>query len=83
MMVALLIIHGLLAVALLGAITHQAIGVWLPVRPGPESFKSKDGRATYWYGWLATAPSAHGSSRRSLRDHRALSARASGRCGRG
>ena len=27
MMVALLIIHGLLAVALLGAITHQAIGV--------------------------------------------------------
>ncbi|MGZ8522447.1 MAG: hypothetical protein ACXWX7_20135, partial [Candidatus Binatia bacterium] len=37
-MIVLLIIHGLLAVALLGAITHQAIGVWLPARPGPESF---------------------------------------------
>ena len=37
-MIALLIIHGLLAVALLGAITHQAIGVWLPARPGAESF---------------------------------------------
>ncbi len=30
MMVALLIIHGLLAVALLGAITHQAASVWWP-----------------------------------------------------
>jgi len=38
MTIALLIIHGLLAVALLGAITHQAIGVWLPARPGPKSF---------------------------------------------
>src|SRR5262245_22165820 len=38
MMVALLILHGLLAVALLGAITHQAIGVWLPGRPGSASF---------------------------------------------
>ncbi len=28
----LLILHGLLAVALLGAITHQAASVWLPVR---------------------------------------------------
>lgn len=37
-MIALLIVHGLLAVALLGAITHQAIGVWLPARPGAESF---------------------------------------------
>ena len=27
---ALLIVHGLLAVALLGAITHQALSVWLP-----------------------------------------------------
>ena len=44
-MIVLLIIQGLLAVALLGAITHQAIGVWLPVRPGPEFFKSKDGRS--------------------------------------
>lgn len=37
-MIALLIIHGLLAVALLGAITHQAIGVCLPARPGAKSF---------------------------------------------
>ena len=44
-MIVLLIIQGLLAAALLGAITHQAIGVWLPVRPGPEFFKSKDGRS--------------------------------------
>ena len=38
MTVALLILHGLLAVALLGAITHQTIGVWLPARGGAESF---------------------------------------------
>jgi hypothetical protein len=36
--VALLILHGLLAVALLGAITHQTIGVWLPARSTAESF---------------------------------------------
>lgn len=41
MMVALLIIHGLLAVALLGAITHQAIGVWLPARTGAQSFVAR------------------------------------------
>ena len=38
MMIVLLIIHGLLAVGLLGAITHQAIGAWLPARPGADSF---------------------------------------------
>ena len=38
MAVALLILHGLLAVALLGAITHQTIAVWLPVRGSAESF---------------------------------------------
>ena len=38
MIVFLLILHGLLAVALLGAITHQAIGAWLPARPGAQSF---------------------------------------------
>lgn len=38
MIVLLLILHGLLAVALLGAITHQAIGVWLPAKPGADSF---------------------------------------------
>jgi hypothetical protein len=34
----LLIIHGLLAVALLGAITHQAASVWLPARKPAGSF---------------------------------------------
>ena len=34
----LLITHGLLAVALLGAITHQAISVWLPARKAADSF---------------------------------------------
>ena len=38
MTVALLILHGLLAVALLGAITHQTIGVFLPARGNTESF---------------------------------------------
>jgi len=38
MAVTLLIVHGLLAVALLGAISHQAISVWLPARQGTESF---------------------------------------------
>src|SRR6185295_640780 len=38
MMIVLLIIHGLLAVGLLGAITHQAIGAWLPGRPGADTF---------------------------------------------
>lgn len=31
MIVTLLIVHALLAVVLLGAITHQAISVWSPV----------------------------------------------------
>jgi hypothetical protein len=34
----LLIIHGLLAVTLLGAITHQAVALWLPVRAKMGSF---------------------------------------------
>jgi hypothetical protein len=34
----LLIIHGLVAVALLGAITHQALSVWAPARARPGSF---------------------------------------------
>jgi len=38
MIVVLLIIHALLAVTLLGAITHQAISVWLPPRKTPGSF---------------------------------------------
>lgn len=34
----LLLAHGLLAVALLGAITHQAMSVWIPVRKPAGSF---------------------------------------------
>jgi hypothetical protein len=34
----LVIIHGLLAVALLGAITHQAVSLWLPVRSAAGNF---------------------------------------------
>jgi hypothetical protein len=34
----LLIIHSLLAVLLLGAITHQAIAVWVPARVVPGNF---------------------------------------------
>jgi hypothetical protein len=34
----LLIIHGLVAVALLGAITHQALATWAPARTRPGSF---------------------------------------------
>jgi hypothetical protein len=37
----LLIVHGLLAVALLGAITHQAVAVWLPVRAPAGSFVAR------------------------------------------
>ncbi len=35
---ALLIVHGLVAVALLGAITHQAIAAWMPSRGRRGSF---------------------------------------------
>ncbi len=34
----LFICHGLCAIALLGAITHQAAAVWIPVRKGSASF---------------------------------------------
>jgi hypothetical protein len=37
----LLIIHGLLAVALLGAITHQALAVAMPVRQPVDNFVSR------------------------------------------
>jgi len=38
MFTVLLIVHGLLAVALLGAITHQVISVWAPARKPAVSF---------------------------------------------
>src|SRR5262245_34783888 len=38
MVTALLIVHGLVAVALLGAITHQALASWAPVDARPRSF---------------------------------------------
>jgi hypothetical protein len=34
----LLIIHGLLAITLLGAVTHQTVAVWMPVRSGTGNF---------------------------------------------
>jgi hypothetical protein len=34
----LLILHGLLAVVLLGAVTHQTVAVWMPVRSAAGSF---------------------------------------------
>ena len=37
----LLIVHGLLAVALLGAITHQAVAVWWPVRAHAGTFVTR------------------------------------------
>lgn len=38
MAIALLILHGLLAVALLGAVTHQAVALWWPPKRGGRSF---------------------------------------------
>jgi len=38
MATALLILHGLVAVALLGAITHQLLAVWAPSNARPRSF---------------------------------------------
>jgi len=48
MATALLIVHGLVAVALLGAISHQALATWAPSRARPNSF----------FGRLRTVPSA-------------------------
>ncbi len=41
MITALLIIHGIMAVFLVGAITHQSLGVFWPRRPGQSSFVAK------------------------------------------
>lgn len=41
MIIALLIVHGLLAVALLGAITHQTASAWLPARKPAGSFAGR------------------------------------------
>jgi hypothetical protein len=38
MATALLILHGLVAVALLGAITHQTLAIWAPSSAHPRSF---------------------------------------------
>ena len=38
MVIVLLIVHGLVAVALLGAITHQTLATWVPARARPGSF---------------------------------------------
>ena len=41
MYIALLIVHGLLAVALLGAITHQTVSAWLPLAKPAGSFTGR------------------------------------------
>jgi len=38
---ALLIVHDLFAVALLGAITHQTLATWAPAKPRPSAFFSR------------------------------------------
>src|SRR5215510_8475124 len=48
MTVALLMVHGLVAVALLGAITHQTLAAWAPAGARPGSF----------FGRFRTIPSA-------------------------
>ena len=48
MVTALLIVHGLVAVALLGAITHQAVASWAPACARPGSF----------FGRFRTVPAA-------------------------
>jgi hypothetical protein len=48
MATALLIVHGLVAVALLGALTHQTLATWAPARARPGSF----------FGRFRTVPSA-------------------------
>lgn len=34
----LFVLHGLCAIALLGAVTHQVLSVWWPARTGPRTF---------------------------------------------
>ncbi len=41
MTIYLLILHGLCAVALLGAITHQAASAWAPAKAGGKSFLNR------------------------------------------
>ena len=41
MYIALLIVHGLFAVALLGALTHQTASTWLPARKQAGSFSGR------------------------------------------
>jgi hypothetical protein len=41
MATALLILHGLVAVALLGAITHQTLAAWIPSSARPRSFLAR------------------------------------------
>lgn len=38
MWITLLIIHGLIGFLLLGAITHQAVSVWMPIRARADNF---------------------------------------------
>ena len=41
MITVLFVLHGLCAIALMGAITHQAMSVWWPVRAGNVNFMAR------------------------------------------
>jgi hypothetical protein len=41
MWIALVIVHGLMAFLLLGAMTHQVVSVWAPVRAGAANFVAR------------------------------------------
>jgi hypothetical protein len=70
----LLILHGLLALALLGAITHQTVAVWWPVSAPAGVFELKEHLATiglillpaYWAYWRQPLSQEYASARRSV-----------------
>ncbi len=41
MITTLFVLHGLVAIALLGAVSHQATSVWFPARKGDHSFVNR------------------------------------------
>src|SRR3954467_15690047 len=55
MWVSLLIVHGLLAVALLGAVTHQLVSVWAPVRATASSRGAPKGMVSRYRGVSSAA----------------------------
>jgi hypothetical protein len=55
MWVSLLIVHGLLAVALLGAVTHQLVSVWVPARATAPARKTPKGIVSRYRGVSSAA----------------------------